>query len=291
MQQQQHALHKYIGVPGTSALFSGLSLSSDSAEHFLPHSLPTSPVVPQTFGEFALVGPPKYAQPPSTAATATLELSGLSGFSHPACPQDTTLLASQLSSGASPQRLGSSGGMMPVPPQTVDLTAKLDELQEEDVEEVSTAFGDFQLGVAPQIKRQSSAPTLIQPMWGGSHPSSTDQTLLSPGHVPTSVSFFQALSEETEPPEDGLRPQEAWSEHRVGSHPHPHQEKEDNYMVRHSNFTFFKFTAYCVHAFCLLIVLCCKSCSLCFSCSSTTPFRVLCLPSILASLNPHLPCT
>lgn len=203
----------------------------------------------QTFGEFPLGGPPKYVQPPSTSATATLELSGLSGFSHPSCPQDTTLMASQLSSNASPQRPGSGGGIMPGPPQTAELTIKLDELHEEDVEEVATAFGDLQLSVAPQMKRHSSAPIINQPMWVGSHPSGTEQTLLSPGHVPTSVPFFQMLSEESEPPEDGFGPQEAWTEHRVGNH--PHQEKEEDYMVllSHSTFpTFFEsLCSMCMH--------------------------------------------
>lgn len=230
LQQQQHALHKFLGGTGTSALFSGLSLSSDSAEHFFPHSLPTSPVVPQTFAEFGLGGTTKYVQPPSTSATATLELSGLSGFSHPSCPQDTTLLASQLSGNASPQRPGSAGGLMSVPPQAAELAIKLDELEEEEVDTVSTAFGDFQLGVAPQMKRRSSAPTSTHPMWVGPHSSNTEQVLLSPGQAPTNLPFFHMLSEESELPEDGLRPQEAWSEHQVGNH--PHQEKEEDYMVQ-----------------------------------------------------------
>ena len=230
LQQQQHALHKYLGgTGGTSALFSGLSLSSDSAEHFLPHSLPTSPVVPQTFGEFGLGGTAKYVQPSSTSGTATLELSGLSGFSHPSCPQDTTLLASQMSGNASPQRPGSAGGLMSMPPQAAELAMKLDELEEEVVDEMSSAFGDLHLGVAPQMKRRSSAPTITHSMWAASHPGSAEQMLLSPGKAPPNLPFFHMLSEELEPPEEELQPQEAWSEHPLGSH--PHQEKEEEYMV------------------------------------------------------------
>ena len=118
---------------------------------------------------------------------------------------------------------------MSVPPHAAELAGKLEELEEEDVEEVSTAFGDLQLGGVPQMKRRSSAPTITHAMWGSSHPSSAEQMLLSP-KAPTNLSLFTMLSEEFELPEEGLRPQEAWSEHHVGSH--PHQEKEEDYMVQ-----------------------------------------------------------
>ena len=96
-----------------------------------------------------------------TTSTATLELSGLSGFTPPSNPQDTTLAASQLSNSSPPSKVTSTNGRLLSPSLAVphELAINLtDEPLSNEVDRMAQSFGHLGMGSRSEVPRAQGKP-------------------------------------------------------------------------------------------------------------------------------------
>jgi predicted RNA-binding protein YlqC (UPF0109 family) len=231
--QQQQALTpvKYTQPNASASLFSGLSISSDQVEHFVPSSTRVNPIAAQSYSTST-----SYQVPGSggISSTETLELSGLQGFTLPANPHDTTLVASQLGNPNPPSKTSSnpSNLLSPTLSGPPDLSINLSEdLRSSDVDPLAHSMGHLSMGGRQEPQkvigksRRSSIPTIMtQPMWVSSQTtqSTSQEDMLSP--VGTGHQVFPFFEDNA--------PREAWQPVPPGrsdnvEHTYLHQSEED----------------------------------------------------------------